>query len=51
MGAWAGGWVGGVVVGEPYVFQADVVFGMLGVGYGVLVGMWVVEMVWGMKAK
>lgn len=32
---------------RPYVFQADVVFAMLGVWYGVMVGVWGVEMVWG----
>lgn len=32
---------------RPYVFQADVLFAILGVGYGVMVGVWVVEMVWG----
>lgn len=34
---------------RPYVFQADVVFAMLGVWYGVMVGVWGVEMVWGLR--
>lgn len=38
---------GGSSLVRPYVFQADVVFGVLVGCYGVMVGVWVVEMVWG----
>lgn len=38
---------GGSSLVRPYLFQGEVVFAVLGVVYGVMVGVWVVEMVWG----